>query len=350
LSVNNLLPVVNTRLLKSYANADSRVVAITRRVKTWAKEQGVHGAADGHLSSYAFTLMVAFYMQIRGALPCLQKSASRNPAWYSEDSERYNVAMDMITNGDVNPSDVNVSFLDFATFYTQEFTWGAHVVAVRTGKLAHISSYKHLRARPRNGINEKENIEMLHIEDPLDTKRNLNCVLAVGSSQKLFKALQCASQSRTWYGIELSTMTYEIDVASHSEKNMSLAEALEYYSSHRSYEMQSKVDALDVSPMKVHALDDSPMKVLAGTNCWVYGSSDRSHEYQSNGDALYHCAQCGGTQDLTTDPAEVEVCYCVGCWGVWENAMGVHPNYRISGPLHRCALKLIATRKPLWYP
>ena len=55
---------------------------MARRVKTWAKKeagsllnlsersnlstlQGVHGATNGHLSSYTFNLMVIFYMQQR---------------------------------------------------------------------------------------------------------------------------------------------------------------------------------------------------------------------------------------------------------------------------------------------
>lgn len=37
LSINNLLPVFNTRLVRSYANADSRAIGITQQVKQWAK-------------------------------------------------------------------------------------------------------------------------------------------------------------------------------------------------------------------------------------------------------------------------------------------------------------------------
>ena len=55
LSVNNLLPVWNTSLLKSYAELDPRAVTLVRAVKRWAKVAEVVGAPSGNLSSYALT-------------------------------------------------------------------------------------------------------------------------------------------------------------------------------------------------------------------------------------------------------------------------------------------------------
>ena len=42
----------------------------------------------------ASRLMVIFYMQMRGVLPCLQREALFDPVWYSEGGQRYNVAME----------------------------------------------------------------------------------------------------------------------------------------------------------------------------------------------------------------------------------------------------------------
>ena len=70
--MNNVLPVFNTRLLKAYADLDPVVVKLVKTVKPWAKRAGVQGAPAGNLSSYALTLMVIYFAQIRGALPVLQ--------------------------------------------------------------------------------------------------------------------------------------------------------------------------------------------------------------------------------------------------------------------------------------
>ncbi|CAE7877476.1 Tut7 [Symbiodinium microadriaticum] len=186
LSVNNLLPVFNTKLLKSYADLDLRLVELVQTCKAWARDEGVHGADKGNLSSYAFTLMVIFYMQMRGVLPCLQREALFDPVWYSEGGQRYNVAME--DAGDCSHPGGPVSFPDFARFYHDEFEWGERVVSVRTGESAPLEEYPDLRMKPRSGITDEEWDYFLHIEDPFDTRRNLNCVLAPGSNYRLWEA------------------------------------------------------------------------------------------------------------------------------------------------------------------
>lgn len=200
LSVNNLLPAFNTRLLKAYADIDGRAVKVVQEAKSWARQEGVHGAAHGNLSSYALTLMVIFYMQVRGALPCLQRNASERPEWYCEGDRAWNVAMDLTRYSD-RPQ-VQVSFQDFARFYYAEFRWGTWVVSVRTGQCAVLNAYPDLKVRPRTGVAEAESASMLHIEDPFDVSRNLNCVLKPGSNYRLWCALeQPARQSRTVPGV-----------------------------------------------------------------------------------------------------------------------------------------------------
>lgn len=263
LSVNNLLPVFNTRLLKSYAVADDRVVAVTREVKAWAKEQDVHGATNGHLSSYAFTLMVIFYMQIRKALPCLQERASEEPIWYHEGSKKWNVAMDIVESS--LKSHVSVSFLDFARFYVEEFTWGTHVVSVRTGRLDEVSWYLQLKRVPgsiRHSLSNQFLKNFLHIEDPFDTSRNLNCTLNTGSSHKLLCALQAVLSKHL------------------EEKQVPVA--------HSFYNSRS----------------------LAARS--LYGSRRQKHKQ------VWNCEVCGSTEDLQMDPSDHEVCYCKKCWDAWE--------------------------------
>lgn len=51
--VNNVLAVVNTKLLRDYAHIDVRLRQLAFIVKHWAKLRGVNVTYQGTLSSYA---------------------------------------------------------------------------------------------------------------------------------------------------------------------------------------------------------------------------------------------------------------------------------------------------------
>lgn len=51
--INNLLAVVNTKLLWDYARIDARLRQLAFIVKHWAKSRGVNETYHGTLSSYA---------------------------------------------------------------------------------------------------------------------------------------------------------------------------------------------------------------------------------------------------------------------------------------------------------
>lgn len=193
LSCNNLLPLFNTQLLRAYAKADPRVVDLTNDVKRWARAQGVQGAPAGHLSSYSFTLLVIFYMQVRGALPCFQQYAERAPRWYVEGGKCCNVAMDLTLTA-ARP-EVEITLQDFASFYCSEseFTWGDDVVSVRAGRKAPKRSYPDLGMNGRRHVTATDRAYMIDIEDPFDLNRNLNYVFAPGHNRKLWFALRALS-------------------------------------------------------------------------------------------------------------------------------------------------------------
>jgi hypothetical protein len=70
--VNQPHGVVNSALIRLYMRADPRVLPLTFVVKRWAKRPGlISDSAHGRLSSYAVVLMVIFYLQRVGVLPCL---------------------------------------------------------------------------------------------------------------------------------------------------------------------------------------------------------------------------------------------------------------------------------------
>ncbi|KAL3381281.1 hypothetical protein AABB24_001420 [Solanum stoloniferum] len=72
--VNNVLAVVNTKLLRDYAQIDVRLRQLAFIVKHWAKSRGVNETYQGTLSSYAYVLMCIHFLQQRrpAILPCLQ--------------------------------------------------------------------------------------------------------------------------------------------------------------------------------------------------------------------------------------------------------------------------------------
>ncbi|XP_062090177.1 UTP:RNA uridylyltransferase 1 [Humulus lupulus] len=72
--INNVLAVVNTRLLGDYARIDVRLRQLAYIVKHWAKSRGVNETYHGTLSSYAYVLMCIHFLQQRrpAILPCLQ--------------------------------------------------------------------------------------------------------------------------------------------------------------------------------------------------------------------------------------------------------------------------------------
>ncbi|KAL6499334.1 hypothetical protein OROHE_025997 [Orobanche hederae] len=72
--INNVLAVVNTKLLHDYARIDARLRQLAFIVKHWAKSRGVNQTYRGTLSSYAYVLMCIHFLQQRrpAILPCLQ--------------------------------------------------------------------------------------------------------------------------------------------------------------------------------------------------------------------------------------------------------------------------------------
>jgi hypothetical protein len=84
-----------------------------------------------------------------------------------------------------------LSLRGFCQFYATEFVWGEDVVSVRLGtkEKASASAFKKLK-REYPYMPKEETKYMLHIEDPIDVERNLNCVLNPGSVFKLWAAFE----------------------------------------------------------------------------------------------------------------------------------------------------------------
>eukprot|EP00931_Biecheleriopsis_adriatica_P046562 TRINITY_DN26758_c0_g2_i1.p1 TRINITY_DN26758_c0_g2~~TRINITY_DN26758_c0_g2_i1.p1 ORF type:complete len:700 (+),score=143.17 TRINITY_DN26758_c0_g2_i1:280-2100(+) len=183
LSCNNTKPIHNTRLLKAYASIDSRVRDVGIAVKIWAKAAGVCGASSSHLSSYTWMLMVVYFMQVdpKVELPRLPVQAFEN-----DDGEECLEAIRASWPKQCSLS-VGQLLLRFFQFYNQDFYWGSEVVSLRYGSRLDVREpfFDSLKGRhhPR-----------LHVEDPCDPARNLNCVLGEVQEFEMYAALQAAWQ------------------------------------------------------------------------------------------------------------------------------------------------------------
>ncbi|CAK0906940.1 unnamed protein product, partial [Prorocentrum cordatum] len=80
LCIGNQLGIRNSKLVGAYCGLDPRVAEVGRSVKQWAKSMELVGSSDGHLNSYAFTLMTLFYLMKRRP-PVLPNLQEPEPKW-----------------------------------------------------------------------------------------------------------------------------------------------------------------------------------------------------------------------------------------------------------------------------
>ena len=131
ISINNTLALHNTRLLSSYANADSRVKELAICVKHWALHRNVSDSVNGTLSSYAWSILVINHLLEQGVVANLQSGDDR-VVIELDDSE-----FDITINEENKPdskSDANITDL-LLSFFTNLATrdWEDNVISIRNG-------------------------------------------------------------------------------------------------------------------------------------------------------------------------------------------------------------------------
>ncbi|KZT39847.1 Nucleotidyltransferase, partial [Sistotremastrum suecicum HHB10207 ss-3] len=100
ININHQLGLFNTHLLAAYCNIYPNLRVLIRAVKTWAKSHGLNepspkGAGEQtSFSSYALTLMIVVFLQVKGVIPNLQSglppfdpTASTGLFWLSKKGE-----------------------------------------------------------------------------------------------------------------------------------------------------------------------------------------------------------------------------------------------------------------------
>ncbi|CAJ1374721.1 unnamed protein product [Effrenium voratum] len=179
LSCQNQEALLNTELLKAYAKMHPLVRQIVVLVKQWTRALGLVGAKAGHLSSYSWTLMVIYFLQVHPEtqLPCLPTLYFQQGATAAESQARWSC--------NLLPHQLLARFL---SFYAFDFQWGAEVVSVRLGR----------RLGPEEAAFEFAQLPGLEVmrmqvEDPFLLGRNLNCVLGFVQEQQMQQELSQAA-------------------------------------------------------------------------------------------------------------------------------------------------------------
>mmetsp|Transcript_77738 Transcript_77738/g.141403 ORF Transcript_77738/g.141403 Transcript_77738/m.141403 type:complete len:844 (-) Transcript_77738:55-2586(-) len=180
LSACNTRPQKNTRLLKAYGMIHERVGELIVAVKLWAKDAGLCGAKNGHLSSYALVLMVIYFLQVMESicLPCLQDGGSKDSSFESDEGAKARVKACPMPGCPALEASFEMLLGGFFAFYAgtggpwgfTAFDWGSEVVSVRLGR-------RERRDSDVFSLLNGRDAHRLHIEDPFELNRNLNDVL-----------------------------------------------------------------------------------------------------------------------------------------------------------------------------
>ena len=188
-TLNNVQPLANTYLLRSYAAWAPVVQALGTFVKRWAKDEGVCGAVDGYLSPYTLVLLVLFFLQVGDvgfALPSLQQLLPGYDWARGGPAEAVLWALRcMYSACPPGEGAVPELFRRFCHFYLH-FPWREEVVSVRLGRRARRGDPE-LARLPSGG-------SVLCIEDPFLPHQNLGLKLWRGRQQaEFFAALAAAA-------------------------------------------------------------------------------------------------------------------------------------------------------------
>lgn len=171
--VNNELGVRNSLLLNTYCKYDRRVLHLGRLVKEWAKKHELVGTADGCLNSYAYMLLVVFFLQSISppVVPNLQLIETESflvpdRKWGGEDYWETKFKMNV---EDLPPSQNKMTtgelLINFFQFYTRDFDWRRHAVCMRKQESGSNVD--------KNSLVLPANDDQWYVEDPFDLKHNL---------------------------------------------------------------------------------------------------------------------------------------------------------------------------------
>ncbi|XP_042305695.1 terminal uridylyltransferase 7 [Sceloporus undulatus] len=184
ISLYNTLALHNTRLLSCYAAIDSRVKYLCYTMKVFTKMCDIGDASRGSLSSYAYTLMVLYFLQQRSppVIPVLQEiyKEPKKPemlvdGWNVYFFDRLEELPAVWPDFGKNKESVGELWLGLLRFYTEEFDFKEHVICIRRKSL--LTTFK-----------KQWTSKYIVIEDPFDLNHNLGAGLSRKMTNFIMKA------------------------------------------------------------------------------------------------------------------------------------------------------------------
>jgi terminal uridylyltransferase len=168
----------------------SRPHQLTTFIKAWAKARSIKDSSADTLSSYAYTLLVVFYLQRRGIVPCLQapglidayerwRGCALPPVKVNGHVIRYcgdevfirGLTEARIASGQYCHENLGSLVVGFFEYYTRVFDWDNCAVSIRLG-----------RPMPRDDWPDAAK-NRIGIEDPFEEGRDV-CVTLGGRNQR----------------------------------------------------------------------------------------------------------------------------------------------------------------------
>ncbi|XP_072129834.1 terminal uridylyltransferase 4-like isoform X1 [Mobula birostris] len=184
ISLYNTLAQHNTRMLATYAAIDPRVKYLGYTMKVFAKRCDIGDASRGSLSSYAYVLMVLYFLQQRKppVIPVLQEifDGKEMPqrmvdgwnAFFFDDIEELKKRLPELGK---NKESVGELWLGLLRFYTEEFDFKEYVISIRQKKL--LTTFE-----------KQWTSKCIAIEDPFDLNHNLGAGVSRKMTNFIMKA------------------------------------------------------------------------------------------------------------------------------------------------------------------
>uniref|UniRef100_A0A6I8NCT1 RNA uridylyltransferase n=1 Tax=Ornithorhynchus anatinus TaxID=9258 RepID=A0A6I8NCT1_ORNAN len=184
ISLYNTLAQHNTRMLATYAALDPRVQYLGYTMKVFAKRCDIGDASRGSLSSYAYILMVLYFLQQRNppVIPVLQEifDGKQIPqrmvdgwnAFFFDDAEELKKRLPALAK---NTESLGELWLGLLRFYTEEFDFKEYVISIRQKKL--LTTFE-----------KQWTSKCIAIEDPFDLNHNLGAGVSRKMTNFIMKA------------------------------------------------------------------------------------------------------------------------------------------------------------------
>ncbi|CAL5331494.1 unnamed protein product [Camellia sinensis] len=188
--INNVLAVVNTKLLWDYAQIDVRLRQLALIVKHWAKSRGVNATYQGTLSSYAYVLMCIHFLQQRrpAILPCLQGMERTYAVTVDNIECAYFDQVEKLSGfGSRNRESIAQLVWAFFNYWAYCHDYANDVISIRTGSILS----KRTKDWTRRIGNDRH---LICIEDPFEISHDLGRVVDKNSIRVLREEFERAAQ------------------------------------------------------------------------------------------------------------------------------------------------------------